>query len=260
MIIQVHGRPFAPSFTLGRMSNQGLTSAQLDALARYDTPTVCNAIELFGVRPQNAGYMDRRIAALYPELPPAVGYAATATFRSAGEPLGGRSYGSLDEQIERFTELPGPPFVVFQDLDSPAAAATFGEVMCTSYQRFGAVGLITSGAGRDLLQVKPLKFPVFCDGLICSHGYPAILDVHVPVHVGGLMVRPGDLIHGDANGVTNIPADIASEVADVCEEVVKAENILLDYCHGEGCDVAGYKKARKELGAALKVVGERVRR
>ncbi|MBI1354636.1 MAG: RraA family protein [Acidobacteria bacterium] len=242
------------------MASQPLDAAQLAALAAYDTPTVCNAIELFKVRPQNAGYMDRRIAALYPELPPAVGYAATATFRSAGEPESGRSYGSLDEQIERFGELPGPAFVVFQDIDSPAAAATFGEVMCTSYKSFGAVGLITSGAGRDLLQVKPLAFPVFCDGLICSHGYPAILDVHVPVHVGGLTIRPGDLLHGDANGVTTIPAEIASEVAEACAEIVKAENILLDYCRAGSPTVAGYKEARKALGAALRATTERLRK
>lgn len=242
------------------MPAPGLSEAQLAALARYDTPTVCNAIELFKVRPDTSGYMDRRIAALYPELPPAVGYAATATFRSAVPPHGSKSYGSLDEQIELFGELPGPPLVVFQDLDSPAAAATFGEVMCTSYQRFGAVGLITSGAGRDLLQVKELSFPVFCDGLICSHGYPAILDLNLPVHVGGLVVRPGDLLHGDANGVTSIPAEIASEVAEVCEEVVQAENILLDYCRREGGDFSGYKKARQELMAAIRAVGQRVGR
>ena len=242
------------------MATSALTPAQLQALAAYDTPTVCNAIELFRVRPQTAGYMDRRIAALYPELPPAVGYAATATFRSAGPPEGGRAYGSLDEQIERFSELPGPPWVVFQDLDSPAAAATFGEVMCTSYKSFGAVGLITSGAGRDLLQVKALDFPVFCDGLICSHGYPAILDVHATVHVGGLTIRPGELLHGDANGVTTIPAEIASEVAEVCAEVVAAENILLDYCRPGSPTVAGYKEARKALSAATKAAGERVRR
>lgn len=242
------------------MSLTGLSAPQLAELAKFDTPTVCNAIELFGVRPQTEGYMDRRIAALYPELPPTVGYAATATFRSAIAPRGGSSYGSLDDQIEAFGELPGPPIVVFQDLDSPSRAATFGEVMCTSYKRFGAVGLITSGAGRDLLQVKGLEFPVFCDGLICSHGYPAILDVHVPVHVGGLEIRPGDLLHADANGVTTIPQAIASEVAEVCAEVVRAEDILLDYCRREGADLAGYKKARQELMAATREVGERVRR
>ena len=56
----------------------------------------------------------------------------------------------MDLQVARFAELPGPAVVVFQDLDDPEVSATFGEVMCSTYQAFGSTGLITSGAGRDL--------------------------------------------------------------------------------------------------------------
>ena len=55
----------------------------LKLLTQYDTPTICNAIELFEVRPREAGYMDGRIRACFPEMPPIVGYAATATMRCA---------------------------------------------------------------------------------------------------------------------------------------------------------------------------------
>ena len=67
---------------------------------------------------------------------------------------------------------------------------------------FGAVGLITSGAARDLDQVRRLAFSVFSNGAICSHGYSHIVSIQTPVRVGGLAVNPGDLLHGDANGVT----------------------------------------------------------
>lgn len=237
-----------------------MTPSDLALLAQYDTPTVCNVIELFGIRPQTSGYMDSRIRALYPSLPPMVGYASTATFRSAFPPASGRQYGSLEDQMARLSELPGPAVVVFQDIDSPVAAATFGEVMCTSYKSFGAAGLITSGAGRDYEQLKPLAFPVFCEGLNCSHGYPQILDLHVPVHVGGLVVHPGDLLHGDANGVTTIPLEIASEVAQVCEEFVAAEQILIDYCRSGAVTVEGYAEARKALSAKIQELGARVRK
>src|SRR6267154_2396174 len=92
-------------------------------------------------------------------MPPIAGYAATVTIRCAEPKVEGDVYGSLDEQVSRFAELPGTPIVVFQDLDDPPVAATFGEVMCTTYQAFGCVGLITSGAGRDLDQVEALNFP-----------------------------------------------------------------------------------------------------
>src|SRR5947209_18880401 len=122
-----------------------LSAAELARLRKYDTPTVCNVVELFDLYPRTAGFMDARIAACYPKLPPMVGYASTATFRSASPPRGGDAYAGLDEQVASFAGLPGPAVVVFQDVDSPVAAATFGEVMCTTYKTFGAVGLITSG-------------------------------------------------------------------------------------------------------------------
>ena len=56
----------------------------LAKLTRFDTPTICNVIELFDVRPRNRGYMDGRVKCNFPELPPMVGFACTA--RSAATP------------------------------------------------------------------------------------------------------------------------------------------------------------------------------
>src|SRR5947209_11509532 len=136
----------------------------LEKLRAFDTPTVCNVIELFELRPRTAGYLDGRIRACFPRLPPMVGYASTATFRSSAPPRSGNVYAGLSEQVAAFAELPGPAVVVFQDLDDPVAAATFGEVMCSTYKTFGAAGLITSGAGRDLDQVEAMNFPCFTRG------------------------------------------------------------------------------------------------
>src|SRR6266851_6103564 len=120
-----------------------------------------------------------------------VGFASTAMFRAAAPPRAGNVYGGLADQVASFAEMPGPPVVVFQDLDNPIAAATFGEVMCTTYKTFGAAGLITSGAARDLDQVEAMHFPCFADGAICAHGYCHIVQINVPVHVGGIRVNPG---------------------------------------------------------------------
>src|ERR1700726_1325890 len=95
--------------------------ADLELLRKFDTPTICNVVELFDQRPRTAGYMSGRIQACYPKLPPMVGYAATATFRSAAPPRAGNVYAGLSEQVAAFAELPGPPVVVFQDLDDPVA-------------------------------------------------------------------------------------------------------------------------------------------
>src|SRR5450432_860492 len=231
----------------------------LKLLAQFDTPTICNTIELFEIRPRTAGYMDGRIRACFPEMPPAVGYAATATMRCALPRREGDVYGSLDEQVARFAELPGPPIVVFQDLDDPAVAATFGEIMCTTYQSFGAVGLITSGAARDLDQVRRIGFPTFSNGAICSHGYSHIVDLHRAVRVGGLTIQPGDLIHADANGIATIPLEIAADVAHAAAEFVAAESLVLDYLKSGSPTVAGFSDARKAMMAAQTALGKRVR-
>jgi regulator of RNase E activity RraA len=179
-------------------------------------------------------------------MPPIVGFAATATFRASAPPRRGDAYAGLDEQVARFQELDGAPIVVFQDLDSPSVAATFGEIMCTVYQAFGAQGLITSGTGRDLDQVQKIGFPVFTRGANCSHGYVHIPQIHVPVHVGGLAVYPNELIHADRNGVTSIPREIAAEVADAAPEFVAAEHVVLEAMQPPHPSIERLRSARAE--------------
>jgi regulator of RNase E activity RraA len=231
----------------------------LQALTRFDTPTICNAIELFEVRPRNTGYLDGRIRACFPEMPPICGYASTATIRTAFARAEGGVYSSLDDQARAFADLPGPAIVVFQDLDDPPVAAAFGEIMCSTYQAFGAVGIVTSGAARDLDQVRRLGFAAFSDGVICSHGYSHITSVHQPVRVGGVAVRPGELLHADANGVTTIPGEIASEVAQAAEEYAAAEAVVLDYLKTGSRDLAAYSQARQETVRRIAELSKRVR-
>jgi regulator of RNase E activity RraA len=242
------------------LTTSTISSEILQKLARYDTPTICNVIELFDVRAHDIGYMDARIRAAFPELPPMVGFAATASLRSLPASPN-NSYPTLEAQIQQLEMLQGPTIVVFQDLDDPAIGATFGEVMCSSYQAFGSVGLITSGGGRDLLQVRALGFPVFSGSTICSHAYCQTVEVGCVVRVGGLAVETGDLLHGDANGVTNIPCDLASEVADVADEYIAAESHVLEYVKAAGSKTSPEFAARRAaMGSAIAALRRRVSR
>ena len=235
-----------------------MTPDLLNRLAKFDTPTICNVVELFDVRPRNRGYMDARIRCNFPELPPMVGFACTAAFRSDAPPGKGDAYGSMDQQVALFAELPGPAVMVFQDLDDPSVAATFGEVMCSTYQAFGSVGLITSGTGRDIDQVRAIKYPVFTGGTNCAHAYCHILHVGLPARVGGLMVQQGDLLHGDVNGVTSIPLKIAAALADITPEFIAAEGIVLDYVRAAGQKTpSGLAAARKEFSAVVAKLTQR---
>ena len=234
-----------------------ISAETLEGLRKYDTPTVCNVIELFNVRPRSTGYMDKSIEANYPELPPMVGFALTSEFRSLS-PSQSDAYGGLPAQLEAFSSMPGPPVIVFQDLDTPSAAATFGEVMCSTYKAFGSAGLITSGTGRDLDQVRPLNYPTFTNGLCCSHGDCHILNINVPVVVGGITIYPNDLLHGDCNGVTTIPQDIASEIPDACAEFMKAEAHVIEYVNAGSPTLDGFQEAAAAMSNDVKALAGRL--
>jgi regulator of RNase E activity RraA len=199
--------------------------------------------------------MDGRIRAAFPDMSPMIGFAATASIRCAS-PSTESSYDAIEAQLRQMEAIGGAAVVVFQDLDDPPVGATFGEVMCSTYQAFGAVGLITSGAGRDIAQVRALGFRIFTGSTICSHAYSQIVDVGSLVRVGGLAVQTGDLLHGDCNGVTNIPLDIATEVADAAEEFVRAEGHVLDYVKTSGqksiSELTARKRAMADAMAALR--------
>ncbi len=238
-----------------------ISQTTLDKLRNYDTPTICNLIELFKVQSRTVGYMNERIRSQFPEMRPMVGFASPVTVRSA-QPShkedGG--YGWLEDHVERFSELPGQVVVVQQDLDQPKVAATFGEVMCSTYQAFGAVGLVSSGSARDLDQVRALGFPVFTDGAICSHGYFHTVDIHIPVNVGGIVVKPGDLLHGDANGVTTIPLAIVGELADIADDFVDAENIIIHAMRGKKPSLKELKEVRAASKAKVAEIVKQIKR
>lgn len=241
------------------LSTKQIPAADLETLRKHDSATICNVIELFGVRPATAGYMRGGIRAIFPDLPPIAGYATTATFRSAYPAPQGSAPLQTRDHIQRLLELPEPRIVVVQDLDDPPAAATLGEVMCRLYRRFGCCGIITSGAARDIEQVRPLDFPVFATSILVSHGHSRFEEIHVPVHIGGLTIRPGDLLHADVNGVVSVPNEIAGYVAEACGEYVAVEKMVIGYLARDDATPQGFHLAEKEAAEQIERLAAKVR-
>ena len=131
-----------------------LSQYEIDLLNAADSPTVANVLELFDIRSYVSGYTNCTLKAVYPELPPAVGYAVTATFRAGYPAVHGHVYGDMPALIEEAQATPMPRMIVFQDMDEPSQAATYGELMATAFKTFGFAGLITTGAARDIEQVR----------------------------------------------------------------------------------------------------------
>jgi len=195
----------------------------LEALRRYDTPTLSNGIETFDVRPRDAGFASMEIRCLFPELGTAVGYAATAMIRARG-----RGPDDQSPLWRHVREVPGPRFVVVQDLDDPPGhGSLWGEVNATIFKALGCVGAITNGCVRDLKEAREMGFQFFARGPGVSHAYVRVLAAGEEVSVGALSVRPGDLLAADQHGVLSIPEDIAAELPAACDKVVEREQNLL---------------------------------
>src|SRR5215210_5324916 len=158
--------------------------------------------------------MDGSIRAIFPQMPPAVGYAVTATIRAA-QPPGPNVRVSVKDLYDHILSVPAPRIVVVQDLDEPPCVGSlWGEVNGNIHRALGCVAVVTDGGVRDLDEVEALGLPLFAREVIVSHAYVHLVEVGTPVMVGGLEVRPGDLLHADKHGVINIPHDVADRIPE----------------------------------------------
>jgi len=211
-----------------------------EALRSLSTPTVSNAIELFNLRPRNEGYLSPDIRCLFPELGVMVGHAVTLRF--AAEQPAARP-GSRYESWNCMLETTEPRVLVLQDLDPPPGAGAFlGEVMATIHRRLGCIGAVTNGFVRDLDEVRPLGFHFFAAGVCVSHAYVHLVDFGTPVNVGGMMVRPGDLLHADKHGVLVVPKEIADRIPGAAAQVAEREQRLIAHCKSPDFAIEGLER------------------
>jgi regulator of RNase E activity RraA len=206
-----------------------LLAKELEALRKVSTPSVCNAIESFNVRPRNEGFMTSEIRCLFPDLGVMVGYAATARILADEPPVEGHQVSRLD-WWDYLQEIPKPRVVVVQDMDRVVKGAYWGELNANIHKALGCVGVVTDGGVRDLDEMQAVGFHAFAPHVLVSHAYVHLVDFGIPVRVGGLTVNPGDLLHGDKHGVTTIPHGIAAEVASAAARVARNERQIIEVC------------------------------
>ena len=200
--------------------NQQVPADILAFLRRTDTCSVSNAIETLHVRMCNEGFVQGDTHCLFPDLPPVAGYAVTGTIRSAAPPISGHCYYQRPDWWRYVADRPGPKIMVIQDLDHvPGTGALFGEIHAEIGRALGCVGYLTNGIVRDLGPLQALGFPCFARGAGVSHSYAHIVEFGMPVDIGGLKIAPGDLLHGDLNGIHSIPFSIADQLPALVGEI-----------------------------------------
>jgi len=225
-----------------------LTEEDLDALRRFDTCMISNAIETFDARLRNTGFADASIRCMFKDAPPMVGYAATARLRCGEPPIVGGSFRDRADFWNSILEIPAPRILVLEDLDEPPGRGAFiGDMHAAILKALGCIGYVTNGAVRELPAVRTMGIQLFAGSVAVSHAYAHIFDVGATVKVGGMEVRPGDLLHGDRHGVLTVPKQIAARIPGAAAEMQRAEQKVIDFCRSSAFSVP-------KLGEVLKSV------
>ena len=216
----------------------------LKAIEALDTCTVANAIETFDVRMRNEGYADSSIRCLTNCESPIVGYAVTARIRCSSPPMTGGAFVDRTDWWDHILTIPGPRIVVIEDVDEkPGSGAFIGEVHACILHALGCVAAVTNGSVRDLPAISEGKFKLFANHVSVSHAYVHVVEFGGPVKVGGLEIKPGDLLHADSHGVLSVPHEIASAIPAAAAQIIERERKVLDLCKAGGVTVEKLRDA-----------------
>jgi len=219
-----------------------LTLDQLQALERFDTPTISNVVEQCNVRDRSQGFVGAQIRCLFPQLGVRVGYAVTVLADSTTP----RERPAMEKEWaiwQALEQSPKPVFLVIQNTGHrPSHACFLGEIMSNIALRLGAVAVLTDGGVRDIEQISGLGLQIYAAGLVASHGTFRIIDVNAPVRVDGVNIAPGDLLHGDANGVVTVPTEIVPQLIEKCGPFLERERAMIDYVKSRQFSVEGLRE------------------
>ncbi|MGD1092636.1 MAG: RraA family protein [Bryobacteraceae bacterium] len=226
-----------------------LRKSDFEQIRKLDTYTVSNAIERLKARPRNEGSVPGPVLhCQFPHFEPMLGYAATGRIRSTSAPVSGRAYHENMHWWRYVASIPEPRVMVIQDVDEqPGAAALVGELHAVIGRALKCVGYVTNGAVRDLPGVESVGFHLFAGSVAVSHMYAHVSEYGRPIQIGGLEIRPGDLIHGDRHGVQTVPLTIASQIPEMASEILREERELKEFCQSPRFSLQGLDEKLQKL-------------
>lgn len=209
-------------------AEDGITPDHLARLARCSSGSITTELFrlgfkqcfLVGLKPLNPG------------LPSFAGEAYTMRMIPAREDK--ETYATLvprpnpDNLQWTAVEEAGPNQVVVIDSRDDPRAASMGNMLLTRMSRRGVVGVVTDGSFRDGSEIAGMTLPAYCREVVASTrlSYHHVADLNVPVACAGVAVYPGDIVHGERDGITVIPRHVALQVLDACERRDPLEKYL----------------------------------
>ncbi len=216
-----------------------------------DTPTICNALELIDAKYRVTGFTTKPLVCPFPDLPPIVGYARTATIRAThANELDGKA--AKAQRVGYYEYVadggPNPSIMIIQDLDGAdmGFGAFWGEVQSAVHKGLGCAGVVTDGCIRDIPQWAP-NFQALAGSVMPSHAWVHLADYGKEVRVAGMVVRSGDLVHADRHGAAVIPHSVAEKIPAACDLLGRKEAVILSAARAKGFSIAKLRDALNKM-------------
>lgn len=237
------------------MDNRQMQSI-FEILSQFDTPTISNAMECFPNCRKDEGFMDYMIKSVIPCEKTIIGRVATAKIATKNPPMPEETAKWMPYYAHVREMGPGC-IVVQQDMDDVPCGSFWGEVNAAQHMALGCKGVVTSGGVRDLNEVKSMGFGYFAREVVVSHAYTHVVEYGCEVTVGGLTLKPGDIIACDQHGVIKIPEEFLPRLEEACRRIAAAELPVLEPCRraimkGEIVSIEDLEKWRAGMAKARK--------
>jgi regulator of RNase E activity RraA len=182
--------------------------------------------------------MGFRNQVLQPGVVPAQPNPSQVLVGRAATVLVGPQYEVVDQpyanQIAAIDAL-RPGDVVVSGVGGMTNVAVWGELFSNAAKARGARGFLTDGCHRDTRMVLDLGFPIFSRGPrpVDISGRGTVISIGRPVEVAGVVVRPGDVVFAEVDGVVIIPQEVAKEtMSRAFEKVAKEDGAREDLRQG----------------------------
>jgi regulator of RNase E activity RraA len=227
------------------MSNTPFSAADLEVLTTWDTPTICNALEIVVPTRRGFGFTTSPLVCARPSLKPIIGYARTATIRAAAPSTmpAADARAHRTAYYEYIANAPGPTICVIEDLDPhPGVGAFWGEVNTAIHKGLGCLGVITSGSIRDLDDCAP-GFQLLAGMVGPSHAHVHPVDIGPQVTVHGMQVSSNDIVHADQHGAVVIPATAVTALPAAIDLIARREAVILEAARQPDFDINILKQA-----------------
>ena len=210
------------------MTQRPFTRADLETLRQWDTPTICNGLELVVPERRAIGFTVEPMVCLYPKAKPIVGLARVGMIRSTEAPRG--TVTDRADWYEYVAATDIPTIAVIQDIDGqPGYGAYWGEVQSNLHKALGSIGCVTNGSFRDL-DMWAEGYQMIGGRVGPSHAHVHMVTFGQPVNIFGMQVGHDDVIHADYHGAVVVPADAVKKLPAAIDLISRREKVILDFC------------------------------